>query len=314
LVHLLVMAKYSQTKLMKRAIAEKIHILRKLDLVTVKEANLENHVRQLLNIGYLTRPLPVNAQRVFRVRANEDKELFKNTRELWYPPPECIKERGRVNNIGESVFYYSDSLDTAVFEKRPKVKDIITVLEAELIDPEKLPRVMVLGVHEYTAKSNPNYGGTPPQQDVKQKEFEQREGISKTNPILQAYLTDEFLREVKAGNEHEYKITLAIAKILMNEPEILNDDGSPANDVTIDGFAYPSIKSNNLGANVALKTESSDDLFRPVACTLYRVEDFEEDELHYTIGKLMWSSSIEEDGTINWAREEPEMNLSTKNL
>lgn len=293
------MAKYSQTKLMRLEINRRIRALRNLNLVTVDERYLEGQVRELLNIGYVARPLIVNASIAFRVRINDGERLFTNTKELWHPPPQYITAKGRVNDVGESVFYYSDSENTAVIEKRPELGDILTVLEAELIDPNKQPRVMVLGIHEYTAQSNPNYGGTPPQYDAKQKQFTDREGISKTNPLLQAYLTKEFMRQVSPGNEQEYKITIAIAKILMNEPELLNEDGSRVEGVTVDGFAYPSIASNNLGANVALRTDSADQLYKPVAATVYQVEE-KRDETHYTVGKLKWSTSIEEDGTINW--------------
>lgn len=293
------MAKYSQSKLMRLEIRRRIHDLRKLNLTTVKDAYLEQRVRELLNIGYVARPLLVNASEAYRVRLNEGGKLFTNTKDLWYPPANYIKAKGRVNDVGESVFYYSDTEDTAVIEKRPELGDILTVLKAELIDPKVRPHVMVLGIHEFTARSNPNYGGTPPEFDEKQKQFLEREGISKTNPLLQAYLTEEFMRQVNPGNEHEYKITIAITKILMNEPELLNEDGSPAVGAIIDGFAYPSIAADNVGANVALKTESADRLYRPVSCTLYRVEE-KKDDTHYTVGKLKWSTSIEADGTVNW--------------
>jgi hypothetical protein len=293
------MAKYSQAKRMRLEIRRRIGALRKLNLATVKEAYLEQQVRELLNIGYVARPLLVNASKAYRVRINEDGKPFTNTKDLWYPPAKCIKAKGRANDVGESVFYYSDTENTAVIEKRPDLGDILTVLESELIDPNSHPLVMVLGIHEYTAQSNPKYGGTPPELDVKQKQFIEKEGISKTNPLLQAYLTEEFMRKVSPGNEHEYKITVAITKILMNEPEFLNEDGSPAVGITVDGFAYPSIASNNLGANVALRTESADRLYRPVAATVYRVEE-KRDDTHYTLVRLKWSTSIEADGTINW--------------
>jgi hypothetical protein len=294
------MAKYTQAKRMRLEIRRRINALRRLDLAIVKEDYLEQRVRELLNIGYVARPLLVNASKAYRVRLNDDGTLFTNTKDLWYPPAKYIKAKGRVNDVGESVFYYSDSENTAVIEKRPEAGDILTVLESELIDPDRHPLVMVLGIHEYTARSNPKYGGTPPEFDEKQKQFLEKEGISKTNPLLQAYLTEEFMRQVNPGKEHEYNITIAITKILMNEPEMLNEDGSPAVGITVDGFAYPSIAANNLGANVSLRTESADRLYRPVAATIYRVEE-KKDDTHYTVGKLKWSTSIEADGTINWS-------------
>src|SRR5436305_1006044 len=101
------MAKYTQSKLMRREIRRRIGALRKLDLATVKEAYLEQQVRELLNIGYVARPLFVNASKAHRVRINEGGTLFTNTTDLWCPPAKCIKAKGRVNDVGESVFYYS---------------------------------------------------------------------------------------------------------------------------------------------------------------------------------------------------------------
>jgi len=123
--------------------------------------------------------------------------------------------------------------------------------------------------------------------------------LSQTNSILHQYLTKEFVKDVPGGSEAEYKITSTIARILINEPETISDDGSVVSDVKIDGIAYPSIAANKFGANVALTTESADRLYRPVSCEVNRVEKAH-DRLHYTLGTLCWSESIQADGTIKW--------------
>ena len=85
----------------------------------------------------------------------------------------------------------------------------------------------------------------------------------------------------------------------MDQPEIVNDYGMPVPGIKIDGLSYPSIASDKFGANVALRIEAADRLYRPVGCILYRVEK-RENSTHYTVGELMRSKSIEPDGTINW--------------
>lgn len=76
-------------------------------------------------------------------------------------------------------------------------------------------------------------------------------------------------------------------------------DGYPAAEVTADGIAYPSIRADKLGVNVALKIQSADRLYRPVGCIAYRILEAHE-RFPYVVGKLCWSKSITSDGRINW--------------
>ncbi len=292
------MTQYSRSKFLRHSIKERTSALKNLDLASVDVVYLESQIRDLLNIGYVSRLQKVRHPRVYRVRINDTNEPFENTRELWWRKPECNKVRGRVNDVGESVFYCSDSENTAVIEKQPEMGDVLTVLEAELVDPNKMPLVVELGLHEFTGKSNPNYGGIPWESDFKQKDFMKREGISQTNPLLRDYLVSEFMKSVSPGKEHEYKTTIAIARILIG-PGIVNDDGEWVRDIKIDGLSYPSIASEKLGVNSAILREAADRLYRPAACTVYRVQK-RESSIHYGLGELMRSESIDVDGTINW--------------
>lgn len=284
---------------LKHSIETRIRDLEALDLAAVDELYLETQIRELLNFGYVSRLLYISLPKIYRVRINENNEAFENARQLWWPPSECIKEIGRLNRIGESVFYCSDSEDTAIIEKQPRGRDVLTLLEAELIDPSEQALVTELGIHEFAGKSNPRYGGTPPDFDVRLKQFMRSEGISQTNPLLRDYLIKEFLKDVDANRKHEYKTTIAIAHILIDEPGLVNEDGILIPTIQIDGLSYPSIASERLGANFALRTDAADRLYKPVACTVYRVED-RKDATHYTVGELIKSKSIHPDGRINW--------------
>lgn len=181
----------------------------------------------------------------------------------------------------------------------PHRGDVLTVLTSELIDPTNIPNIVSLGVHEYTGKSNPNYGGTPPARDVKLQELIRSEGLTKTMPLLEDYLIREFLKDVSANDEYEYKTTSIIARLLIEKPDVITERGVSVPGVALDGIAYPSIRCDMLGANVALKTDSADKLYRPVSCIVYRVEEANP-KYPYTVGKLCWSKSIDEDGKIEW--------------
>ncbi len=294
------MAKYSAAKFRRRLIQERIRILQKIDLRTIDDDALERQVRKLLGAGYISRLLQINKAKLYRVRINDGTKLFENTKRLWWPPPECVKSRSRINNVGESVFYGGDSESTCIIETRPEAGDTLTLLEVDLKDPTKLPLITEVGIHQYTGKSNPKYGGTPPELDVSQREFIAHEGLTDTIPLLRDYITEEFLRTVARDNEHEYKITTAIAQILLNEPGIVTEQGIPVNDAVIDGISYPSIAGDKLGVNTAFKTEAVDRLYKPVSCIVYEVKE-KKSEVNYIIDRINYSVSIDTDGTIHWA-------------
>lgn len=293
------MTKYTLTKILKKRIDEAARNIRKLKLDRVNEDHLTEQVRALLKIGYVSRCLYLNKGKVYRVRSNKDGKLFENVRDLWWPPPEAVKERGRLNRIGQSVFYCSDREDTAVLEKRPVQGEILTILECDLIDPEVQPFVTEVGIHEYPGKFNPKYGGTPQDQDLQLKEFTRREGIQETNPLLRNFLVSEFQKTVEPGRDYEYKITIAISDILLNEPELVDNDGKLVPGVSLDGLSYPSIAAESKGVNVALKTDAADRLYKAVSCRVSRVERVI-NAARYELAELISSESIADDGTINW--------------
>src|SRR5436309_1657221 len=81
---------------------------------------------------------------IFRARAG----FWESVVDLWCPLPERVAKLGRANDIGKAVFYCSDSLETAVFEMRPRIGDLITVVRHEVVDPCLCPTVLGLGVEE----------------------------------------------------------------------------------------------------------------------------------------------------------------------
>ena len=294
------MSKYSQTKLLRKAIQREIQSLKRIELRTANEKHVEQLIAHLLGHGHIQRILNVRSPKAFRVRINEKKELFENVEDLWWPRPEKVKvKRGRCNREDQPVFYYSDSEETAIIEKQPDEGDIITVLTSELIDPTKMPNLVSIGVHEFTGASNPNYGGTPPARDQKLQELLRREGLSKITPLLEAYLVGEFLKDVSANDEYEYKTTSSIGRLLTEKPEVVTEEGKTVNGAALDGIAYPSIRCDLLGANVALETNAADKLYRPVSCVVYRVEEANP-KYPYTVSKLGWSKSIDDKGKIEW--------------
>jgi hypothetical protein len=97
------MSKYSQTKLIRRAITNEIRALERLNLKTANEKYVEKLISSLLGYGRIQRILNVRSPQAFRVRINQKGSLFENVKDLWWPPSECVR-RGRCNDEGKPVF------------------------------------------------------------------------------------------------------------------------------------------------------------------------------------------------------------------
>lgn len=65
---------------------------------------------------------------------------------LWTPPDDKA-HLGRANLDRQPVFYCSTELENAVFELRPRVGDVVTVLRSDLTGDES-PRLVPLGIWE----------------------------------------------------------------------------------------------------------------------------------------------------------------------
>lgn len=65
------MSKYSQTKLIRRAITNEIRVLERLNLQTANEKYVEKLISKLLGYGRIQRILNVRSPQGFRVRINE---------------------------------------------------------------------------------------------------------------------------------------------------------------------------------------------------------------------------------------------------
>lgn len=266
------------------AVKSLIGELESLDLKTVEDSFVQEKILKLLG-SYGTSQLGVDpSRRLYRVRKNLSERLhsssglewhpplFSELKQLWYPLPEHIRVRGRVNGAGQSVFYCANSIDTAVLEMRPKDGEYLTILESGFIDQSVELNVFETGIHEGPGHANPRYGGTPPDQDHDLQRFVNLQGWTETTPLIRKFLVKQFMRIVESGNEHEYKITNAIATVLLTEFDFVRRDDLQRAETVADGLAYASIASQAKGANIAFTCEAADRLLRPLACCVFRVE------------------------------------------
>ena len=179
---------------------------------------------------------------VFRARVTEKP---KHVRELLYPPRESVKRPGRVNSIGESVFYAAGGRECCIFEVDPKPGDTVVVARW------RTNRPMLCNVVGYSQDA---FGELGSNRECAKMELPLDPESVRINETVTTFLAREFTRRVKRGEEHLYKITIAIAQSMFA-------------DKLFDGLLYPSIAMFANGDNLAIKTEFAD-----TALTLERVE------------------------------------------
>lgn len=244
--------------------------------------------------GYSCLTRIIETEYAYRARINSSEKFFKNVNQLWYPPSSKIKKYGRLNRPGQSLFYIAASENTAILEMRPQKGDILTILRCKLINSNNKPHVMELGGAEkfsqHKIKSTVNllentHGG--------KSFFESNENIEK-NLAIRSFLAREFTRIVDRGEEHKFKITVAIADILMSSNKI-------------DGVEYPSIAGDvekwKGGMNMALKPSIADRLYQADHCWISKVEETPKERIdgNFAMRCIGTAKSISNSGKITWS-------------
>jgi RES domain len=237
-----------------------IELLEGLNLGTAKIQDIELDLSRLLEL-YLANFEEVQAEFVYRARPNEGTELYHNVSQLWYPLAEHKPPLNRANCPNGSVFYCSDSIETALIEQKINAPgSTYTLLKCERINREKYPVVLEIGVNDLTAKHNPRLGGNRANPRTTIRTKFRNDSDYQANEVIHRFLIREFTKNVTNDERCLYKISAATAK------QVLAVSG-------VDGICYPSVQSHFKGVNIAFKTEAVDRLYRPVECSLIKVID-----------------------------------------
>lgn len=179
--------------------------------------------------------------------------FFKNDIEFWNPPEKSIKEYGRCNDKNESLFYCSNRFETCVAEVKPKKNDYITVSRfialnrcAFFINPIGINILQKLEVSPTLNKIPKLEGGM----------LELDQNLEKL-----------FLLDVDENEKDQYKLSIAVSKILLKD--IINQH----NEIRLmDGVMYPSLVSHTYkSVNYAFKPISIIENFIVSSIQTFRV-------------------------------------------
>lgn len=215
---------------------------------------------------------------------NDKLSVFTNEREFINPPPENVNI-GRCNEKGESMFYCTTDLITAIVESRPEVNGFVTVASFEgLYDGRQFEhRISPVG-YRYLRENT---------------ELSKMMGI--LNPRNRAQFTkvDDFLdrlfhMKIKK-NTYYYKLSNAVAKCMIEDIE--NDIGTR---MIKHGLVYSSILRNHASYNIVLKPFYVN-YYKIKVLQTFKINEFSESSLKFSIVRR---------GSLNGVKKDPAENFN----
>lgn len=269
----------------------RVRTLREADLSSLSDEAVALRIARIIDqYPFQLRPLELTG--VYRARVNEGAIPFDRASQLWYPPAGAITRAGRLNRAGQQCFYAASMSNTAMLELYPAAGQTVTVLIAGTRSglAETLQAAFI-GLERCTAPDVDHL--TEHDMFRHSPHFRQRLGIGSYRKWLTVddYLSEILGQPVPRGEEHKYKPSIALAKLLFNAPNL-------------DAINYPSVASDNKGINIALTPTRADELFRPLEAWMIEIG---ESALHPETGEhlqemrfIRRSREIGEDGVIDW--------------
>ncbi len=267
-----------------------------MDLRDVPAEVVDQRIGKIMD-GYYTVVIAAETNGVYRARRNHNGKPFESASDLWYPPASVIRARGRFNEPGESVFYACNRAPGAVFEIRPRVGDLITLLIART----KSASVTLQSAHIGLERS------IAPELDEAQRHRMLRQNphfqeMLKHNGISKKWLAvDEFLSDIATTlftpdeEQEKYRITNAIGRLLFKIP-------------SVEALNYPSVATGLRNLNVCLKPEIADRYFMPSEAWMIKIEEaatklpgLNEPGPFYRTTFFRKSLKIKTDGEIVWS-------------
>jgi hypothetical protein len=203
-----------------------------------------------------------------------------------YPPPDMVAMLGRLNRVGQPVFYASRGAPAVYYEIHAKEGDRLAVSTWKLIEPLWMHN---LGFHEQSLRRM----GTPIAGP--RKTFANPiPNESASNARLRRALSEAFTEDVPVGEEYRYKLPLAINELLFEGAAPLRTDvpNGPRSDKAA-GTVYPAMRMRGAADNVAIRPEFVDRCLRIKFVSYVLVEAADANRLSYTVSSLAQSDTFQ---------------------
>lgn len=206
LAMVITLAKYlTKPRLDRHELRKAIKALKHHDLLNADIDALKKRLAPILHHYVHPSPLIQPGERIFRAVAWPEKPVDKA--QLGYPPPEKVKF-GRCNRPSEPVFYGSVGSTAAIQELAPTHGTRLVISMWRVTKPIL---VASLGYYENVFDGSQRWS----QVWWRRSNPRQMEPIGANTPensYIDAFLANEFTRQVSKGHEWQYKLSVAISE------------------------------------------------------------------------------------------------------
>lgn len=197
---------------------------------------------------------------------------------------------GRLNEEGKPAFYAANTPHTAMFEMRPEVGQLHTVLLARTLDSIPVSmRGPFLGVTQSLSTDTDALRRRIAGADAALRD-KLGPGDYKKYELVDRWLTDAITQLVPPERSEMYKPTVALANLLFRAP--------------LDAISYPSVATAHNGTNVCIPPSLADRLFVPAEAWEFVIDHVihhpETSKALYRVKAIRKSTSIAADGSISW--------------
>jgi hypothetical protein len=242
---------------------QRLENYKKVDLQRISDEELSSLTSETIPSFSLLTVRFSEGTKLYRVRSKKPGQLYTSKSDVWYPPPEYVTKRQRLNEAGESILYTSLDRVTPFHEVRAKANQYFAHFEYEIVKGADIC-VTSIGLNHKHPEG-----------------FLDKQGEINSQ-IIDQFLFTEFTKDVGVGTEYLYRISVMIAKNFFDGPDSV-------------GYMFPSVAFNK-GTNLALKPIARNKL-KLNKVTNVKVKELEElGGIHIDIESV--SKSIQSDGTI----------------
>jgi len=258
----------------------KISLLQELSR---RDAEVQEYIpilKSMVNKVRCLAAVPITNDYIYRGRKNLPGKLFNNISELRYPQKEEVKDKGRLNDIGESMLYAANGEIGTLVEMDISINHFFTISKIRLM--RKGIYVVPIGIPWKVYSLIPIIPQT------------------RAEEILIDYFKSEITKKV--SNSIEYNPTIALAHLYLGRPVLNCMEGRFA------GILYPSakapFKSNKQTYNYAIVSEIFDQCFAFEEIYTYFITleknhpKFKEDYLQMNAVNRV--NRIHNDGSLEW--------------
>lgn len=290
-------------RLDERFIRRRIRLVRRIDLTTTRIESLKAKLNDLLR-AHVNFPLELGpGHSVFRARKHREDEReidLSNVRDI-YPNVKCLTRFGRAIRPRQPIYYFAADEGIALNEVKPSTDDVVTILECKPM-LNASPVLIQIGIHQMADQHGARIGGDFPELAVRISElFENDASAIRKHKMISEFITEEFLRIVDDEEDHVYKLTIAIAELLLSFGSDFDPIVEPVN-----GLTYPSLASEKMNANMAFLPDAFHRIYRPFAAKRLTIagpstKARDGGEIHgFTYDDERLSKAIADNGDITW--------------